>query len=122
MCKLHNASHVMRDTHTNGRGDSAALYTPGPWTICDKHDETVLGADGVGVAATLGGMTRWSHERQANARLIAAAPDLLNQLEFFAVLLEAKSNCTDFAVDRSEVAEWARWAREAVTAATQKNL
>jgi len=110
-----------QNKHTNGRGNSAALYTPGPWTICDKHDETILGADGVGVAATLGGMTRWSHERQANARLIAAAPDLLNQLEFFAVLLEAKSNCTDFEVDRSDVAEWARWAREAVFSATQKN-
>ena len=24
VCKLHHSSHVMRDTHTNGRGDSIA--------------------------------------------------------------------------------------------------
>jgi hypothetical protein len=24
VCKPHDSSHVMRDTHTNGRGDSAA--------------------------------------------------------------------------------------------------
>ena len=43
MCKLHQSSHVMRDTHTNGRGDSAAhdedRLVRLPWMFVQDHND-----------------------------------------------------------------------------------
>ena len=55
---------------------SAARHTPGPWTYPGGTGNFVGGPDRIRVA-DVGGMERSPEERQANARLIAAAPDLL---------------------------------------------
>jgi len=55
---------------------SAAGHTPGPWTYPGGTGNFVGGPDRIRVA-DVGGMERSPEERQANARLIAAAPDLL---------------------------------------------
>lgn len=55
-------------------------YTPGPWVI-DGQD--IIGNEPAGYVCT------WSG-RSANARLIAAAPDMLNELINF-----CDYNCTD---------------------------
>lgn len=60
-------------------------HTPGPWTIFGTFN--VRGANGRGVATT-GGINDGRiadggfAENSANARLIAAAPDLLEALKF----------------------------------------
>lgn len=54
-------------------------HTPGPW----EHDEklpTSVWANGIWVASTNVETIRSLHERTANARLIAAAPELLDAL------------------------------------------
>jgi len=59
---------------------SEQKHTPGPWT--HQHDETfsplgdrrIVGADCISPAIVFGGI----RESDANARLIAAAPDLLH--------------------------------------------
>jgi hypothetical protein len=58
-------------------------HTPGPWKFGSKADSkfykrNISGADGYHVAAV---SSRNEHEVDANARLIAAAPDLLEALE-----------------------------------------
>jgi hypothetical protein len=55
---------------------SAARHTPGPWTYPGGTGNLIGGPDRLRVA-DLGGLERSPDERQANARLIAAAPDLL---------------------------------------------
>ena len=55
---------------------SAAGHTPGPWTYPGGTGNFVGGPDRLRIA-DLGGLERSPEERQANARLIAAAPDLL---------------------------------------------
>lgn len=52
------------------------LHTPGPWSINDQNpDDEEIEAPSGPVAIALG------REAEANARLIAAAPDLLAALE-----------------------------------------
>jgi hypothetical protein len=55
---------------------SAARHTPGPWTYPGGTGNLIGGPDRLRVA-DLGGLERSPDERQANARLISAAPDLL---------------------------------------------
>jgi len=55
---------------------NAARHTPGPWTYPGGTGNFVGGPDRLRIA-DLGGLERSPEERQANARLIAAAPDLL---------------------------------------------
>jgi hypothetical protein len=55
-------------------------HTPGPWRIGGtnpNHSAKVYGSDDWLVADTCGIKTRSAEEEAANARLIAAAPDLL---------------------------------------------
>lgn len=54
--------------------------TPGPWTATKGFTriERVVATDGKSVASTGNTPSRTSEEREANARLIAAAPDLLS--------------------------------------------
>jgi len=59
-------------------------YTPGPWHL-SKHGEAVLVYNNTGigecaVAKTIGTANTLS-QRKSNARLIAAAPDLLEALQ-----------------------------------------
>jgi hypothetical protein len=65
---------------------SAARHTPGPWTYPGGTGNLIGGPDRLRVA-DLGGLERSPDERQANARLISAAPDLL------AALMEMDANC-----------------------------
>lgn len=59
-------------------------HTPGPWTAEGWNNTTVNAADGSTITAAPGGVRGAKiSEIQANARLIAAAPDLLAALELF---------------------------------------
>jgi len=62
-------------------------HTPGPWTVVgpcgpikDQGDIEILGPSGITVAYTPRGHPTRSLERIANARLIAAAPEMLRIL------------------------------------------
>lgn len=58
--------------------------TPGPWTFRRKYLDnsgSIIGADAKTVAAITSNGTRPAEEKLANARLIAAAPDLLDALK-----------------------------------------
>lgn len=66
---------------------SAHKHTPGPWFGRPYHDPILIqGCDEVGlcIAFTCGGVGQKRDEFKANARLIAAAPELLEALEPFA--------------------------------------
>ena len=79
-------------------------HTPGPWKVAyyDKNEQAVVKATNAQEIATC-----WHHcvrpleiEMKANARLIAAAPDLLAMLKTVTAELEAEVNdtysyCTD---------------------------
>ena len=54
-----------------------ADYTPGPWRAAAK----MVSVDSVPIAETIAGRLIDYHEAEANARLMAAAPDLLAALE-----------------------------------------
>ena len=61
-----------------------AKHTPGPWEVDQIDQSTIqIKAAGVIVAEVYSGstFTRLSDEQQANARLIAAAPELLSALQ-----------------------------------------
>jgi len=55
-------------------------HTPGPWKIVKKGVFNIrfVGADGFGIADT----TEVDEREKANARLIAAAPDMLEALKY----------------------------------------
>jgi len=66
---------------------SKIKHTPGPWTICRTTDGAqILGIadeDAAGITDYRLGLGLWraGAEREANAHLIAAAPDLKRELE-----------------------------------------
>lgn len=63
---------------------SAHKHTPGPWFGRPYHDPILIqGCDEVGlcIAFSCGGGGQKRDEFKANARLIAAAPDLLEALQ-----------------------------------------
>ena len=66
----------------------SARYTPGPWKVFRVKDGAnkgkVIGigdADAGGITDPFGGLWRSGKELEANAELIAAAPDLLDALQ-----------------------------------------
>jgi hypothetical protein len=64
-----------------GRFRQVSAHTPGPWGLTRMNGEPAVGADtedGGLVAVTVEGS---DSAREANARLIAAAPDLLAALQ-----------------------------------------
>jgi hypothetical protein len=63
-------------------------HTPGPWQI-SADGQRVLDSDGEGVLATVYGAACADQDGAANARLIAAAPDLLAALQNAANVLAA---------------------------------
>lgn len=89
-----------------------AQYTPGPWQVAESDAEAVVDARGFQVAdaAFMAVLLGWSKnktfieradgEAEANARLIAAAPDLLE-------CLEEAERLIDFEQERDGVG--ARW-------------
>jgi len=67
----------------DGKPD-APTHTPGPWHIGDtnkNHPAIVYASDGWVIANTSGVICRTDDEESANARLIAAAPGMLEALE-----------------------------------------
>jgi hypothetical protein len=75
--------------------DPLALYTPGPWLV--EGDDVVL-ADGtpIGRVYYVGPARGGVESTEANARLVAAAPDLLDALE--RLLVFADELCRDVGV------------------------
>ena len=69
-------------------------HTPGPWKVCQgqTHEWTsVFAENGTFVTNTNHSRARSDGEASANARLIAAAPDLLAALELIANGCEVSS-------------------------------
>lgn len=60
-----------------------AKHTPGPWRLCTKFCQQGLIApvDGVYPVAAVTGYYGHANQTEANARLIAAAPELLQVIE-----------------------------------------
>ena len=82
-------------------------HTPGPWVVCPIQKEDLLhsrkvgtGPEGwLGVAQAHGDT---QEEADANARLIAAAPDLLEACRIALVYLESDAD------DQQEREDWAQ--------------
>jgi hypothetical protein len=72
-------------------------HTPGPWSIHPRSATSVM-AEGMGIASCAGHSDNKKDpvalclEQEANARLIAAAPDMLEALEFSAYVIERLEN------------------------------
>jgi len=76
-------------------------HTPGPWEVFESHTGIYI-LDSAEQAAVC--KLEWCLEAEANARLIAAAPELLDAL---------KRLCSKFGVDDSGTPrDWTEW-REA---------
>ena len=63
-----------------------ATHTPAPWTVTDQHSDYVMS-----VVRRGNGMSDLQTGSEADAALIAAAPDLLAALKGMFVLLDAGS-------------------------------
>lgn len=90
-----------------------ARPTPGPWVArWPKHDALILDAE----ERVIGSVQFTDHvdsECEANAYLIAAAPDMLTALEGCKQVLE-------FAQQVDKSAKWGDFVREAIDPALQK--
>jgi hypothetical protein len=73
-----------RDEERIARLDAASKHTPGPWERHERYDVVIARLGGEGEAfrgvADCRTVDVEGEERAANARLIAAAPDLLDAL------------------------------------------
>jgi hypothetical protein len=88
-------------------------FTPGPWNIFKGIWELEIEADGIAICDLC---QRGDEEQElANARLIAAAPDLLEALEF--MLSVFNETYPDVADDEEDREAWAK-ARAAIKKAT----
>ena len=78
----------------------SAKHTPGPWTaqndgrdiISIQHSNNDPGAISMTLAKVTARMT-WRSQAEANARLIAAAPDLLDALRNISELYDSDEGC-----------------------------
>jgi len=94
-------------------------HTPGPWT----HTKLGNNADQWGVyqdADKTGGYVVLAAQGEANARLIAAAPELLRALEEAAVYLEACAEEQRYDAGADDAGALAEQARAAIAAALGK--
>lgn len=100
----------------------AAAHTPGPWeaslTANSIGQRFIYGPNNEHVALTYNGNVRRIGQQDANARLIAAAPDLLEALK--AILSNTTLHGTDAFIDRhgddtsTELDDLTRAARSAI--------
>lgn len=65
-------------------------HTPGPWEI---HEEVVYSTDGFLIASAEANYEDHIEIQAANAKLIAAAPELLNALVAFIWLYDSDDGC-----------------------------
>jgi len=85
-----------------------STHTPGPWQLHKSDDTLVIGSDCREVAEACGDYTEEAEwpRMEANARLIAAAPDLLSALKDARESIEALANmvsdATQFRQDVSD--------------------
>lgn len=78
-------------------------FTPGPWTVGEAQSgEIAIVADGVWVIAVKHGAL-YHPKGEANARLIAAAPDLLSIVERFVALPSGAWHPERHAADEAEL-------------------
>lgn len=85
-------------------------YTPGPWRALRRGmGQSIVGADGAAVAST-GNSQRYPGEKAANARLLAAAPELLAACEGLLAALAYYYNLSDLPTEVVEAEEAARLA------------
>lgn len=87
-------------------------HTPGPWETCTTNSEQVYAANGLRVAdCHCDGQEddMSSEQEEANARLIKAAPDMLEALAFIADDIEEGVRASG---------AWHRIARAAIAKAT----
>ena len=66
-------------------------HTPGPWVTCGYENLIVNDNEGNTIVITPGGSTGTRLEMKANARLIAAAPELLEALETCLAFIDCDS-------------------------------
>ena len=64
-------------------------HTPGPWKVFDR---TLVGTDDIAVANVKGSDSISDAQDEANARLIAAAPELLAALKHTIAIFSTPSN------------------------------
>lgn len=90
-------------------------HTPGPWTRGYKDDQTIY-SGAKRVASVICAERQW----EANARLIAAAPDLLETLENIrsAAFGSAKATAGDATRAAEALTTLGEWAAEAIAKAT----
>lgn len=105
-------------------------HTPGPWTVAADPDSendvyyAVFAEDGISDARfedDFIAVTNLNHaNNEANARLIAAAPDLLAVLKAFSDYVHQEQSATDGAVTYSTtvINHWDFLARAAIAKAT----
>jgi len=86
-----DAARRFRITH-NSEGDTVKNHTPGPW---EAHENGHIYAEerANAVARIFENYYHRDGEAQANARLIAAAPDMLAALERLDVYLDRFTDC-----------------------------
>jgi hypothetical protein len=113
------------DHPLDGRGAKPAQHTPGPWTVPVAYWADIEGADGTQIATLhsdgdVDGAPD-AFTAQANARLIAAAPDMLAALDLhLALYADAKvsrSNPNASFVDTRDLEAAAAAARAALAKA-----
>lgn len=78
-------------------------HTPGPWTVTKAevgYNFREVVAPGFGVVCEVGD---WSAHNEANARLIAAAPDLLAALKAAVAELDEKTYGEDLCFDHDQM-------------------
>ncbi len=80
-----------------------SAHTPGPWVanLTPDGDKIAICGDGLVVARTTG----VTEEKQANARLIAAAPDLLQVLQDMLANHDAGESIIGFETARAAIAK-----------------
>lgn len=81
-------------------------HTPGPWRVARKVSNCVVARGGLDIIAqcdTIGEETR--DTENANARLIAAAPDLLAALEFILVDQDSELDYETRLIVRAAIAQ-----------------
>ena len=107
----------------------SAAHTPGPWREYSFGGRQIGGPEGDAVCSMWGSVG--NPEDDANARLIVAAPDLLNALEGLVAIIQkaglsqlargVELGQTSWAVKASDRMEVAHWAIAKATTAVDPN-